>query len=103
MGFDAVLAGVVQHQLVKLAADDLPGLRTFVRIVLHEVEGLRDPASLIDELHAVFFDKMAVFELIEHVQPFEHPIGLRDQRLADVEPREVLAFEQLHLVTLLCD
>ena len=32
---------------------------------------------------------------------FEHPVGLRDERLADVEAREVLALEELDVVALL--
>ena len=48
---DAVLAGVVEHHLVELAAQHLPGLRAFVRVVVGEIERLGDPAVLADELH----------------------------------------------------
>ena len=43
---DAVLAGVVQHHLVELAAEHLPGLRAFVRLVVVEVKRLGQLAAL---------------------------------------------------------
>ena len=33
-----MFAGVIEHHLVELASQHLPGLRTLVRLVLHEVE-----------------------------------------------------------------
>ena len=92
-----MLAGVVQHQLVELAAAHLPGLAALVRLVVEEVERLAKLAVLVDELHAVLLDEVAPLHLVEHVEPLEHPIRFGDQRFADVEPREVLAFEELHL------
>src|SRR5437764_1243799 len=50
---NAVLAGVVEGELVELAAADLPGLRCLVRPVVDEVERLRQLAPLVDELDAV--------------------------------------------------
>ena len=38
---DAVLAGVLEHHLVELAAHDLPRLRALVRLVVPEVERRR--------------------------------------------------------------
>ena len=46
---------------------------------------------------------MALLHLRQHVQPLQHPVGFRDQRLADVEARKVLALEQLDLVAALRD
>ena len=43
---DAMLAGIVEHQVVELAAAHLPGLRRFVRLVVDEVERLRQLAAL---------------------------------------------------------
>ena len=43
---DAVLAGVVEHHLVELAAQHLPGLRALVRLVVAEVERLGKLARL---------------------------------------------------------
>ena len=100
---DALFAGVVQQHLVELAADDLPGLRTLMRLVIDEVERLRELAVLVDELHAVLLDEGAFLHLVEHVQPLEHPVGLRDQRFADVKAREMFALEQLHPMPLLGD
>ena len=45
MDLDAVLAGVVEHHHVELAADDLPGLRALVRLVVVEVERRRQLAA----------------------------------------------------------
>ena len=92
---DAVLAGVVEHHLVELAAHHLPGLRALVRLVVPEVERRRQLAVRVDELHAVLLDEVALLHLRQHVEPLQHPVGLRDQRLADVEARKVLALEQL--------
>ena len=44
VGVDAVLARVVEHHLVELAAHDLPGLRALVRLVVPEVERRRQLA-----------------------------------------------------------
>ena len=93
---DAVLAGVVQHHLVELAAHDLPRLRTLVRLVVPEIEGCRLAPFGVHELHAVLLDELAGLHLRQHVELLQHPVGLRDQRLADVEPRKRLALEELN-------
>ena len=100
---DAVLARVVEHHLVELAAHHLPGLRALVRLVVPEVEGRRQLAVRVDELDAVLLDEVALLHLRQHVEPLQHPVGLRDQRLADVEAREALALEELDRVALLGD
>ena len=82
-------------------AHHLPGLRAFVRLVVEEIERRRQLAAGIDELHAVLLDEMACLHLVEHVQPLEHPIGLGNQRLADMEARKLLALEQLDANALL--
>ena len=74
-----------------------------MRLVIEEVERLRKLASLVDELNGVLLNEMAPFQLGEHVQPFEYVVGVRDQRLTDMEAREFLAFEELDLVALLSD
>ena len=94
---DALLAGVVEHHRVELAADHLPGLRAFVRLVVVEVERRRLLPGRVDELHAVFLDEGAGLHLVEHVQTLEHPIGFGNQRLADVEAREFLALVEANL------
>ncbi len=96
----AVLARVVEHHLVEFAAHDLPGLRALVRLVVPEVERRRQLAGRVDELDAVFLDEVAVLHFGQHVQPPQHPIGFGDQRFADVETGEVLAFEQRDVETL---
>ena len=83
---------------VELAADDLPGLRALVRLVVPEVERRRQLAGGVDELHAVLLDEVALLHLRQHVEPLEHPVRLGDQRLADVEARKVLALEELDAV-----
>ena len=96
MGIDAVLARVVEHHLVELAADHLPRLRALVRFVVPEVERGRQLAARIYELHAVLLDEVAPLHLRQHVETLQDPVGLRNQRLADVEARKFLALEQPH-------
>jgi hypothetical protein len=91
---DAVLARVVQHHPVELAADDLPRLRALVRLVVPEVERRREFAARVHELHAVLLDEVASLHLRQHVQPLQHPVGFRNQRFADVKTRKALALEQ---------
>ena len=100
-GLDAVLARVVEHHLVELAAHHLPGLRTLVRLVVPEVERRRQLAVGVDELDAVLLDEVAALHLRQHVQPLEDPVGLGDERLADVEARKRLALEQPDLEAVL--
>ena len=42
-----------------------------------------------------FLTKWLCLHLRQHVEPLEHPVGLGDQRFADVEAREALALEEL--------
>jgi hypothetical protein len=70
---DAVLAGVLEHHLIELAAHDLPGLRALVRLVVVEVERRRFLAGGVHELHAVLLDEVALLHLLEHVEPLEAP------------------------------
>src|SRR5205807_2851131 len=97
----ALVTGVIEQQLIKLATPDLPGLRRRVRLVIDKVKRLRQLAVLVDELDAVLFDKMAAAHLAEHVEPLQDPIGLRNERLADVEAREALALEKLDAIAAL--
>src|SRR5262245_42645262 len=103
MDLDVVGAGVVEQELVELLAVYLPGLGTFVWVVIEEIERLGQLAVVVDELHAVFLDKSAPFHPGKQVEPLQDPVGLRDQRLADVEAREALALEEEDAVTVLGD
>ena len=98
---DPVRARVLEQQLIELAAHDLPGLRALVRLVVPEVEGRRQLAARVDELHAVFLDERALLHRGQHAQALEDPVGLRDQRLADVKARKTLPLEQRDPVALL--
>ena len=97
----AVLAGVVEVELVELAADDLPRLRRLVRLVVPEVERLRELAVLVDELDAVLLDEVARLHLLQQAGALEGEVGIRDHRLADVEAREVVALEEFDAIALL--
>jgi hypothetical protein len=99
----AVLARVLEHHLVELAAHDLPRLRALMRLVVPEVERRRQLAAGVDELHAVLLHEVAAPHLGQHVQPLQHPVGFRDQRLADVKPWKALALEKTDAKTLLRD
>ena len=101
MDLDAVLAGVVEHHVVELAAHDLPRLGTFMRLVVRKIKGRRQPAARVHELHAVFLDEVAVVHFRKHVQPLQDPVGFRNQRFADVKPWKALALEQLDAHALL--
>ena len=100
-GVDAMFARVVEHHLVELAAHHLPGLRARVRLVVPEVERRRQLAVRVDELHAVLLDEVAALHLRQHVEPLEHPVGLGDERLADMESRKLLALEKADLEAVL--
>jgi hypothetical protein len=54
---DAVLARVLEHHLVELAAHDLPGLRALVRLVVPEVEGRRQLAVAFTNCTLYFLTK----------------------------------------------
>src|SRR5205814_3117945 len=92
-----------QHELIEFAAADLPSLRRFVRPVIEEVERLRQLAVLVHELDAVFLDEVAALHFFEHAEPLEHVVGLRDERLADMEARVLLALEKRDTMALLGD
>ena len=97
----ALLTRVVEHHLVELAPDHLPGLRTGVGLVVPEVERRGQLARGVHELDAVLLDETALLQFRQHVEPFEHPVRLRDQRFTDVEARKPLALEQLDAAALL--
>src|SRR5262245_38667690 len=90
-----MFSSVLEHHLVELAPDDLPGLRALVRLVVPEVEGRRQFAVRAHELNAVLLDEVALLHLRQHVEALQHPVGFGDQGLADVEARELLALEEL--------
>src|SRR5690606_30812434 len=99
----AMLGGVFKHHDVELAAADLPGLRAFVWLVVMKVERGRMLPRWTDELDAVLPDEVTRLQLVEHPQPLEDPVGLWNQRLADVIARIRLPLEQFDAVTLLSD
>ena len=90
-------AGVVEEHLVEWAAQDLPSYRTLVGVGVRKVKGCRAAARLAEKLHAVLAGKGAVFESAEHAEPFERPVGIRHQGLADREAGELLPLKELDL------
>ena len=101
VGVHAMFAAVVEHHLIELAAHDLPGLRTLVRLVVPEVERRGQLAAGADKLDTVLLDEVAGLHFRQHVEPLEHPVRFGNQRLADVKAREFLALEQRHRQPLL--
>ena len=95
--FHAMLARIVQHHLIELAAGHLPGLRALMGFVVPEIKGRRQFAVRVDELHAVLLDEVAVLHFRQHVQALQNPISLGNQRFTDVETRETLALETVKL------
>src|SRR5262249_42945083 len=73
---------------------DLPGLRTFVRLIVVEVERRRELAARVHELHAVLLDEAAPLHLLQHADPFQDPVGFRNQRFANVKARKALPLEE---------
>src|SRR5262249_45105199 len=103
MDFDALFGGVAQHHEIELAAHHLPGLRALVWLVVPEVEGRRQLAARIDELHAELLDEMARFHLVEHLQSLEHPIRFVDEGFADMEAWKALALAEDNLGAVLSE
>jgi hypothetical protein len=67
----SMLAGVVEHHLVELAADDLPGLRALVRFVVPEVQRGRRLSASVDELNTVLLREVTPLHLVQHVESLE--------------------------------
>ncbi len=78
MSIDTVLASVVEHHLIELAADHLPGLRTLVGFVVVEIKRSRELATGVNELNAVLVNETTGLHLGQHIQAFQHPVRLRD-------------------------
>ena len=95
---DAVVSGVVEHHLVKLAAQHLPRHRALVWVRVAKVEGRRGFAGTTVELDAVFLRKGTFSQPVQHAQPLEGPVGARHERLADLELGRLLPFEKNDLV-----
>src|SRR5687768_8350535 len=68
-----------------------------MRFILPEIERGRQFAAGVYELDAVLLDEVAGLHLVQHVEPLEDPVGLRNQRFADVKSGETLALEQVDL------
>src|SRR4029079_585043 len=51
--------------------------------------------------HAVLFHERALLHLGQHVETLQHPVGVRDQRLADMKAGKPFPFEQLDAVPVL--
>ena len=67
-----------------------------MRLVVPEVERRRQLAALaLTNCTLYFLTKWLAFILSSMLEPLEDPVGLGDQRLADVEAREALALEEL--------
>ena len=65
-----------------------------------EIERRGRAAGSAEELHAVFPDERAFLQLFEDAKAFERPVGSRHQRLADLKPWKLLAFEQQDPMTI---
>lgn len=54
---------MIEHELVELLTEHLPGLRTLVRLMVGEGEGLGESTVLRDELDAVLLHEVALPQL----------------------------------------
>src|SRR5262249_44102041 len=88
---------------IEFAANHLPGLRALVRLIFPEVKRSGELARSADELNAVFLDEVAALHLLKHLEPFEDPIRLGNQRFADVETWKAFALEKNDAMALLRD
>ena len=90
----AFCAGVVEEHLVEGAAQNLPSHRAFVGVGIRKVKGRGAATRRAEKLHAVLAGEGAVFELVEHPEAVEGPVGLRHQGLADREAGELLPLKE---------
>ena len=96
----ALFAGVIEHHLVELGAQHLPGLRDRVLVVaIEKIERLGAATLGLDEAHAVFFHEVRALHFRDHPEALERLEGERDEGFADVVAGEFLALEDEHAVT----
>ena len=91
----AELRRVLEQDRVELGARDLVGVAR-PGLALEEVERVLEPRLLVVERGAVLHLEPPLGERRVDAQPIEDRECGRQQRLADVEPREGLALEQEH-------
>jgi hypothetical protein len=64
-----------------------------VGVVLLEAEWLGKLSLFVDKLDAILFREMARLHFVQQANSLDCPVTKWDQRFADVEAREVIAFE----------
>ena len=62
-------------------------------IGLPHVEIERLQGDVLANFPTVLLDEAALLHLRQHVEPLEHPVGLGDERFADVKPRKDFFFK----------
>ena len=97
----AFVGSVVQQHLVKVTADDLPGLRALTVFVIVEVERCGDLVTVTHKLHAVLLGERRCFKLLDKPQSFQGPIRFGNQRLANMVPRKFGSVQDQCLVAIL--
>jgi hypothetical protein len=94
---NALLSSVIDQQVIKLRARDLPRDSTLVMDRFEEVERPRFFPSGIRKLHTVLSNERTFLHFFEYAQPSERPVSVSHQRLADVMTRKDLFFEKDYL------
>ena len=94
-----MLPRVLDKHLVELATQDLPGLRTLMRIVLRKTKWFGELSMLVDELHTILFGEVTPLELSNQPNPLHHRVTMGDQRLTDVKTRKVISLVDRYAVS----
>jgi hypothetical protein len=90
----ALFRRVFDQHLVEDGAGHLPGDSALVVISLEEIKRARLFALRVGELHAVFADERAGFQLLQQSHPLERPEGVGHQRLADMMAGKLFLLEE---------
>ena len=92
----ALLRRVINQQVVKFGACDLPRDRTLVMHGFKKIERSRLLAGRVCKLHAVLANERTLFEFFEQAETTKGPIRISHQRLANMMTRKYCLLKQNH-------
>src|SRR6185369_7813739 len=94
---NALFSSVIDQQMIKLRARDLPRDSALVMHRFEEVERPRFLTRGIRKLHTVLSNKRTFLHFFEYAEPSKRPVSVSHQRFADVMTRKDLFFEKNYL------
>src|SRR5689334_5400731 len=103
MNRHALLSSVIDQQVVKLRARDLP---RHSALVMHRLEKIEWPGLFtrrVRKLHAVLPNEGTFLQLFEYTETTEGPIRISHQRFADVMARKDLLLKKNYLSSFACE